>query len=234
MEHDHPLLKNITRILDATGRSAALTRQLLAFARKQAIAPEVFDINDAVEELLKMLRRLIGEHIDLDWLPTTHPSRVRLDPSQLDQVLANLCVNARDAIGDVGRVAIETDLAIFDEAACKTRPGCRPGEYVVLSVSDNGCGMDKDTLERIFEPFFTTKPVGKGTGLGFGDRVRHSQAETTDLSASTASRARGRPLRSIFPGMRRRFGQRTRLPRISPAVAEKPSFWWKTTRCCWK
>ncbi len=166
MEHDHPLLKNITRILDAAGRSAALTRQLLAFARKQAIAPEVFDINDAVEELLKMLRRLIGEHIDLDWLPTTHPSRVRLDPSQLDQVLANLCVNARDAIGDVGRVAIETDLAIFDEAACKTHPGCRPGEYVVLSVSDNGCGMDKDTLERIFEPFFTTKPVGKGTGLG--------------------------------------------------------------------
>ncbi len=166
MDADHPLRKNIGRILDAAGRSAALTRQLLAFARKQAIAPEVFDINDAVEELLKMLRRLIGEHIDLEWLPKTRPCNVKLDPSQIDQILANLCVNARDAIGDVGRVTIETDVANLDEAACSPHPGCDPGEYVVLSVSDSGCGMDKDTVERIFEPFFTTKPVGQGTGLG--------------------------------------------------------------------
>jgi two-component system, cell cycle sensor histidine kinase and response regulator CckA len=115
---------------------------------------------------LKILRRLIGEDIDLAWLPETGLWPVKMDPSQLDQLLANLCVNARDAINGVGRVTIETGTATFDAAYCTDHPGFAPGDYVLLGVSDDGCGMDHDTVGRIFEPFFTTKAVGQGTGLG--------------------------------------------------------------------
>jgi len=138
----------------------------LAFARKQTIAPKVLDLNETVESLLKMLRRLIGEDICLAWFPAAGLGRVKMDPSQLDQILANLCVNARDAIVGVGKVTIETQNAVFDEAYSADHPGCVPGEYVRLAVSDNGCGMDKATMSHIFEPFYTTKGVGEGTGLG--------------------------------------------------------------------
>jgi len=113
-----------------------------------------------------MLRRLIGEDIDLSWLPAKKLWSVKMDPSQIDQILANLCVNARDAISGVGKLTIETGIKTFDEAYCKDNPGFIPGDFVLLAVSDNGCGMDKDTLDNLFEPFFTTKAVGKGTGLG--------------------------------------------------------------------
>ena len=161
-----PLSHHISHILDAARRSAKLTRQLLAFARKETITPEIFDLNEAVELLLKMLRRLIGENIDLAWLPGPSPCTVKLDHSQFDQVLANLCVNARDAIAGVGRITIETDLVSFDEVTCVSHAGCTPGAYVLLAISDTGCGIDKTTLNHIFEPFFTTKSVGEGTGLG--------------------------------------------------------------------
>ncbi len=157
---------SLAKILDAARRSSDLTRQLLAFARKQNVAPVVFDLNEAVVSLLKMLRRLIGENIDLVWLPGQGRFPVCMDRSQLDQLLTNLCVNARDAIADVGRITIKTDAAAFDQAACETHPDCSPGDYVLLSVSDSGSGMDKETLAHIFEPFFTTKGVGRGTGLG--------------------------------------------------------------------
>lgn len=153
-------------IIDAGVRSANITRQLLAFARKQAIVPEVIDLNNAVGGMIKMLHRLIGEDIDLAWLPKEEIWPVLIDPSQLDQLLANLCVNARDAINGVGHVTIETDKAIFDAAYCADHPGSIAGEYVVLTVSDDGCGMDSDTVDKIFEPFFTTKEHGQGTGLG--------------------------------------------------------------------
>jgi PAS domain S-box-containing protein len=161
-----PLYSSLKEICFAAGRSADLTRQLLAFARKQTIVPKVLDLNDTIEGMLKMLRRLIGEDIDLAWLPGARIWKLKMDPSQVDQILANLCVNARDAIKGVGKVTIETANAVFDEAYCSQHPGSAPGHYVQLAVSDNGCGMDAKTLARIFEPFFTTKPLGEGTGLG--------------------------------------------------------------------
>lgn len=157
---------DLLEIQKAAERSADLTRQLLAFARKQTVAPIVLNLNDTVEGTLKMLRRLIGEDIDLVWMPDTSISPVKMDPSQIDQILANLCVNARDAITGVGKVTIETGSRVFDEAYCANHTGFIPGEYVMLSVSDDGCGMDKETMNKLFEPFFTTKGMGKGTGLG--------------------------------------------------------------------
>ncbi|MBI5589175.1 MAG: PocR ligand-binding domain-containing protein [Deltaproteobacteria bacterium] len=153
-------------IEESARRSADLTRQLLAFARKQTIAPKVLDINNTVSGMLKILLRLIGEDIDLVWSPGTGLWQVKIDPSQIDQLLANLCVNARDSIAGVGKVTIETENIAFDEAYCAVHLGFACGEYVMLAVSDNGCGMDKETLPHIFEPFFTTKEMGKGTGLG--------------------------------------------------------------------
>jgi two-component system, cell cycle sensor histidine kinase and response regulator CckA len=161
-----PIYHDLQEIRKAAERSADLTRQLLAFARKQTVAPKVLDLNDTVEGMLKMLRRLIGEDIDLAWLPGKNLSSVKVDPSQVDQILANLIVNAHDAIVGGGKVTIETGNTFFDEAFCADHAGFVSGDYVLLTVSDNGCGMDKVTLANIFEPFFTTKGVGEGTGLG--------------------------------------------------------------------
>lgn len=161
-----PLHANLQEVRKAAHRSADLTRQLLAFARKQTIVPKVLDLNETVEGMLKMLRRLIGEDIDLAWLPGKEMWPVKMDPSQLDQILANLCVNARDAIAGVGKVTIETHTVTLDAAYCADHAGYTPGQYAVLVVSDNGCGMDKEVLGKLFEPFFTTKALGKGTGLG--------------------------------------------------------------------
>jgi PAS domain S-box-containing protein len=161
-----PLFTDLREIRRAAERSADLTRQLLAFARKQTVAPRVLDLNETVEGMLKMLQRLIGEDIDLAWLPGTSVWPVKVDPAQIDQVLANLCVNARDAIAGVGKVTIETENVSFDEAYCAEHPGFVPGDFVLLAVSDDGCGMDQETRGKIFEPFFTTKGVSQGTGLG--------------------------------------------------------------------
>ncbi len=163
---DHPLHTSLQEIRNAANRSADLTRQLLAFARKQTIAPKMLDLNKTIEGALKMLRRLIGENIDLSWLPGADAGPVEMDPSQIDQILANLCVNARDAITDVGNVTIETGAVTLDEEYSNTHPGFLPGDFVMLSVTDDGHGMDKSTVEKIFEPFFSTKERGKGTGLG--------------------------------------------------------------------
>ncbi len=163
---EQPLFDDLTEIQSAARRSADLTRQLLAFARKQTVSPRVLDLDSTVEGMLKMLRRLIGEDLDLAWIPGRNLWPVRVDPSQIDQILANLCVNARDAITGPGKVTIETSNVKLDEAYCAGHPGYVPGSYVLLAVSDDGCGMDKETLARVFEPFFTTKEVGRGTGLG--------------------------------------------------------------------
>jgi two-component system cell cycle sensor histidine kinase/response regulator CckA len=166
VDPSQPLHADLQEIRKAAVRSSDLTRQLLAFARKQTIAPRVLDINATVAGMLKMLQRLIGEDIRLAWLPGVNLWSVNIDPSQIDQVLANIFVNARDAIAGVGKVTIETGNIGLDEAYCADHAGFVPGDYVLLAVSDDGCGMDKETLSHLFEPFFTTKGVGKGTGLG--------------------------------------------------------------------
>ncbi len=166
VEATSPVHEGLLEIRKAAMRSADLTRQLLAFARKQTVSPKILDLNDTVAGMLKMLQRLIGENIDLAWLPGHSLWPVKMDPSQLDQILANLAVNARDAIADTGKITIETENISRHAAYCADHPDCLPGEYVLLAVSDNGCGMDKETLAQIFEPFFTTKEKGKGTGLG--------------------------------------------------------------------
>jgi PAS domain S-box-containing protein len=166
LDATHPHYVSLQNIHKAAERSADLTRQLLAFARKQTVAPQVLDLNATVEGMLSMLRRLIGEDVDLVWLPGSNLGTVEIDPSQIDQILVNLCVNARDAIDDTGKITIETSAAEFDEAYCAVHADVVPGEYVQLAVSDNGCGMYPETISHLFEPFFTTKATGKGTGLG--------------------------------------------------------------------
>ena len=169
LERTHPestLAGDISEILKAARRSAKITGQLLAFSRQQPISPKVVDLNDSVESMLKMIRRLIGEDIELVWLPEPDLWPVKLDPSQVDQIMANLCVNARDAINGVGTITIETGNIQFDDAYVIDHQDFSPGDYAMISVSDDGCGMDKKTTEKLFEPFFTTKEIGRGTGLG--------------------------------------------------------------------
>ena len=166
MDPSDPLRETIQEIHTAGKQSAAIVRQLLAFARKQTISPVQLDLNNTISSMLKMLHRLIGENIDLAWHPGNNLWPVKIDPSQVDQIMANLVVNARDAIADVGKITIETNNIEVDEDYCTLYSYFVPGQYVILAVSDNGYGMDKETLKNLFEPFFTTKDVGQGTGLG--------------------------------------------------------------------
>ncbi len=163
---EHPLRSDLQQIRKAAQRSADLTRQLLAFARKQTVSPRVLDLNDAVGGTITMLQRLIGEDIELAWLPGSGLWPVKMDPGQVDQILANLCTNARDAISGVGCVTIETRNVVLSEADCANEAELTPGEYVMLAVRDDGCGMGPEVRQHLFEPFFTTKGVGQGTGLG--------------------------------------------------------------------
>jgi PAS domain S-box-containing protein len=166
IEPSNPLFDKLTEIQKAGERSADLTKQLLAFARQQTISPKALDLNDTVAGMLKMLQRLIGEGINLTWQPAANLWQVMVDPSQIDQILANLCINARDAINDIGMITIETENRVIGREYCSYHVDTEPGEYVLISVSDNGSGMDRVTQMHLFEPFFTTKEIGKGTGLG--------------------------------------------------------------------
>jgi len=160
------LFTDLQEIRKAAEHSAVLTRQLLAFARKQTVMPKVIDLNETVAGMLNMLRRLISEDIELVWHPGDGNTTVKIDPSQVDQILANLAVNARDAISDGGKLTIGTEIVTADDAFCSQHADATPGDYVMLSVTDTGCGMDKEKMSHLFEPFFTTKRVGEGTGLG--------------------------------------------------------------------
>jgi two-component system, cell cycle sensor histidine kinase and response regulator CckA len=161
-----PVYADLQEIFNAGSRSVEITRQLLGFARKQTIAPRVIDLNDTVTKILKMLGPLIGEDIDFVWLPGAELQPVMMDPAQLDQIMANLCVNARDAISGIGKITVETAMVAFDKAYCDDHEGFIPGDFVCLSVGDDGSGMEMEIQKNIFEPFFTTKDVGLGTGLG--------------------------------------------------------------------
>jgi two-component system cell cycle sensor histidine kinase/response regulator CckA len=163
---DSPLRANLEEIHHAAERAAGLTRQLLIFSRKQVLQPKILDLNAVVEESERLLRRLIGEDVVLVTALTAGVRPVRADPGQIEQVILNLAVNARDAMPRGGRLTIETANVDSDETWAEQHPGTPPGRYVLLAVSDSGTGMDEATKSRIFEPFFTTKEAGKGTGLG--------------------------------------------------------------------
>ena len=163
---DSPTHAFIEEIMRAGERATTLVSQLLAFSRRQVLDMKDVNLNDSIADVLKMLRRVIGEHITLDVISSHDLGIVRADPGQIDQILMNLCVNARDAMGKSGKITIETENVRIDDEFCEACTWARPGRYVLLSVTDTGCGMDQETLGKVFEPFFTTKDVGKGTGLG--------------------------------------------------------------------
>ena len=163
---ENPLTRSLLQVSHAADRAASLTKQMLAFSRRQVMQPRVVNINTVVSDTLHMLRRMIGEDVQLVTGLAERLSNTRLDPDQLSQIVLNLAVNARDAMPNGGTLEIETADVELDEAYARTHPPAQPGNYVVLSVSDSGSGIAKDDLPRIFEPFFTTKETGKGTGLG--------------------------------------------------------------------
>ncbi len=158
---------DLEAIKKAATQSAELTRQLLAFARRRSLSAKTIDLNVSIVEMFSILKRLIGENIALNWIPKTEHAFVQLDPAQINQILANLCVNARDAIEKNGSITIETNTIYIDKAKSSTGHICRiPGDYITLTITDNGQGIDTEHLPHIMEPFFTTKEVGKGTGMG--------------------------------------------------------------------
>jgi signal transduction histidine kinase len=161
-----PQRNSVEQIQKAANRAVTMTRQLLAFSRMQVLQLRVLDLNAIVADMGKMLPRLIGENIEYSFLPGPDLGHVKADPGQIEQVILNLTVNARDAMPDGGKIVVRTQNAVFDEAGARHYPPMKPGEYVLLSMSDTGHGMDEKTRAHIFEPFFTTKEVGKGTGLG--------------------------------------------------------------------
>jgi CheY-like chemotaxis protein len=161
-----PLFKDVEVIHKAAERAAALTGQLLAFSRKQALLPKVLNLNSLIEDLNKILRRVIGEDIEFKSILYPNLPNVKVDPNQMEMVIMNLVINARDAMSSADKLTIETGLVDLDKDYCSTHTDVTPGKYVSLAVSDTGVGMPPEVMEKAFEPFFTTKEVGKGTGLG--------------------------------------------------------------------
>jgi two-component system, cell cycle sensor histidine kinase and response regulator CckA len=164
LEADDPRAEAVQQVLRASDRATALTKQLLAFSRQQVVQPKVLDVGMLVKDMAQMLKRLVGENIELMLIGV--PARVYADPGQIEQVIVNLAVNARDAMPSGGRLGIETSVTEFDTFSMMIHPGLTPGPYVLLSISDTGCGMTAETKAHLFEPFFTTKERGRGTGLG--------------------------------------------------------------------
>jgi nitrogen-specific signal transduction histidine kinase len=206
---DERARSGLEQIRRAADRAASLTQQLLAFSRKQVLQPKVLDLNDAVADVQKMLSRVIGEDIEL--VASLHPSlaSVKADPGQVEQVLMNLAVNARDAMPGGGTLSVRTGVTDLDAAYCAAHTDARPGSYVVLTVSDTGTGMSAEVAARAFEPFFTTKPVGEGTGLGLA--TVHGVMSHAGGSVSVESQVgAGTVFRCYFP------------PVAAPAAAGKP------------
>jgi signal transduction histidine kinase/ActR/RegA family two-component response regulator len=165
IDSTEPIFADLKQIRTAAERSADTTRQLLAFARKQNVVPKILDLNTTINGMINVLRRLIGEHIELVWEPCVNPWLVRIDPAQINQILINLCVNGRNAIGGVGTIHIKTGNLLLAEESSYAREGLQTGEYVYISLHDSGSGLDREVLAHVFEPYFTTKDTGEGTGL---------------------------------------------------------------------
>jgi signal transduction histidine kinase len=208
-----PLRADVEEILRAAGRASELTRQLLAFGRQQVMKPRVLDLNRALPGLENMLRRLVGEDVAFSVVPGAQLGKILVDPGQLEQVVLNLVVNARDAMPRGGSLTIRTDNATVDAAHAALHPGVVPGEYVTLSLSDTGHGMDAVTRARIFEPFFTTKAQGKGTGLGLSTVWGIVTQGGGHISVQSAPGA-GATFRVYFP----RVTLETEEPALEPAA----------------
>jgi PAS domain S-box-containing protein len=215
---DDPKGNDVGEMLAAAKRGVALTRQLLAFSRQQMIQPTTLDLNEIVEGIEKMLRRIIGEHIRLSTKLQSDLAHFRADASQVEQILLNLTVNARDAMPEGGRLHIATRNETLDEATTAPHPGANPGEYVVLSVTDTGVGMSEETKKRVFEPFFTTKEVGKGTGLGLST-VYGIVRQSGGFIEIRSKLGEGSTFEVYFP--RNEVGQATQQSSAPPAPLQK-------------
>lgn len=194
----NPIREWLDEIVNVTNRSTELVKHLLAFARKQTISPRVVDVNDAITSMLRMLRRLIGEDIELNWIPGQGTRTILIDPSQFDQLLVNLALNARDAMDGPGILKIESVNSEFDAEYCRVHPGCTPGAYSTVIVSDSGRGMGPDVIPQIFEPFFTTKGTGDGSGLGLAT-VHGIVRQNNGFISVSSEPGRGTTFRVHFP-----------------------------------
>ncbi|MEA2011648.1 MAG: response regulator [Verrucomicrobiota bacterium] len=166
VDYNSPLHDKLEEICNAATHSRDIVKQLLSYARKEKISPKIIDLNLEISQMHNMLQFLIGENIKLIWSPGTDIWALNIDPTQINQIIANLCVNAKDAINEQGNIFIKTKNVCVDEAYSATCPSAIPGDFILLEISDDGCGMDKDIFDKIFEPFFTTKGLAEGTGLG--------------------------------------------------------------------
>ena len=219
LNEDDPMRMEIEEIEKSGRRAASLTSQLLAFSRKQVIQPKVLDLNAVISDLDKMLRRVIGEDIELLNVLDRTLAPVKMDPGQVEQIIMNLAVNGRDAMPQGGRLTIETRNVEFDEHFTDSNVLIPPGTYVLLSVSDTGCGMDLETQLQMFEPFFTTKPTGKGTGLGLSTVYGIVKQSGGDISVYSEP-GRGTTFRIYLPMARERAES---IPAESTIVAASPS-----------
>ena len=177
LDKSDPLRRNAEEIRKAGERAASLTRQLLAFSRRQVVQPEVLDLNHVIADMEKMLHRLIGEDIDLVFVAGKDLERVKADPGQMHQVIMNLSVNSRDAMPHGGKLILETHNVELDEHFVQKYAAAKPGPYVMLAVTDSGSGMTAEVQSHLFEPFYTTKEVGKGTGFVSKHAPRDGKAE---------------------------------------------------------
>jgi two-component system, cell cycle sensor histidine kinase and response regulator CckA len=215
LDPEHPAAKNLLKIKAAADRAVSVTRQLLAFSRQQIVNPRIVDLNVIVQRMGDMLQRLVGDDVSLTVKPTMPLGGINADVGQLEQVLMNLAVNARDAMPDGGPITIETRNVDLDQSYQREHEPVRPGPYVMLSMSDSGCGMDDTILANIFEPFFTTKEVGKGTGLGLATVygiVKQSEGYIWVYSEP----GRGTTFKIFFP----RVSEATETPSQPPERAE--------------
>ncbi len=211
-----PLREDLLVIEEACGRAGDVTRQLLAFARQQTIAPRVLDLNETVARMLKLLLRILGEDIEVSWQPAPSLWPVEMDPTQIDQIVTNLCVNAKDAITNVGHIVLRTSNVTIDAEYCAERPEFTPGDYVRLSVTDDGAGIAAEVLPNIFEPFFTTKRVGEGTGLGLATVYGIVQQNRGHVAVSS-ERGQGTSFDVFLP----RAAPANASPNVGTAVAPK-------------